>query len=433
MSSRRKRSQGSQADAFDSSSGKLDEFANLLYSTGGGLEDELRRLDTKPTRIRQIALSELRPDPAQARRVMPGSLRVQWLQHPDHIPTILEQWLALANTEATQRGRPALNVTESLRRDPNDTLAVPEDLALPEMGPIESGFMALVQLAASIHLHGLANPITVTLQDDDTYMIETGERRFLAYNLLHNLPDFVEGIWDHIPARVVEAHDLWRQAAENGARQDLNAVSMARQLALLLMDIYDERYTFAKFSDMPGREWYAQVYDSKQYPVPYGRGAELAAAMGLKSANQIRQYRQLLALPSEVWQLADELNWTEYFCRQLMKKARSVTTVTDVEGEDDESVTTVTDYQNALVALAQQSAGIIATLPPEIEASLNPPKTPKSSEPLGEIVVKNADMVVIRVDRSSGTLTLKCREAELLDGLHEAQYVTVLIRNREVE
>lgn len=433
MSSRRKRSQGSQADAFDSPSSNLDEFANLLYSTGGGLDDELRRLDTKPTRIRQIPLHEVRPDPAQARRVMPGRLRIQWLQHPDQIPTILDEWLQLANEEATQRQRPTLNVTEALRRDPNDTTAVPEDLTLPEIGPIESSFTALVQLAASIHLHGLANPITVTLQDDDTYMVETGERRFLAYNLLHNLPDFVQGAWDHIPSRVVENRDIWRQAAENGARQDLNAVSMARQLALLLMDIYADRYSFAKFSDMPGRDWYAQVHDSKKYPVPYGRGAELAAAMGLKSANQIRQYRQLLALPNEVWQLADELNWTEYFCRQLMKKARSVTTVTDVEGDTDESVTTVTDYQNALVALAQQSAGLIDDLPPDIKALLTPPKPEKTTEPQGELILRNVDMVVLRSDTKSGTLTLKCREAELLENLHSAQFIAVTIRTRDVE
>lgn len=433
MSSRRRRSSGDQADAFTSdtsSNADLQSFSDMLYSTGIG--DDLKKLEPSSVRLKSLPIERIRPDAAQARRVMPTDLRTNWLRSPDRIPELLEEWLGRANAEADMKARPPIDVPEILKRDPENMEAISEDSTLPDAGPIETSFRAMLQLATSISHHGLTNAITVVAQDNGTYLLETGERRLLAFNLLHSLPDFVDGDWTKIPARVVEQKDIWRQAAENGARQDLNAVSMARQLGLLLMDIYQDKYAFARFSDMPGVEWYAQVYDSKKFPVPYGRGSELAAAMGLKSSAQIRQYRQLLSLPQVVWELADELGWTEYKIRELMRKARSVTTVTDSDEALDES----------LWLLAQYEAELISELPPDVADALGITQNGDAAKSSGgksggrrtSTVARLVEAFVGTVDPSTGTLTLHIDRPDVLDDLVNGEALVVtLLRPKDLE
>lgn len=435
MSSRRRRSKGTQGDAFNQEAGNLSDFADMLYS-GGTVDEELRRLDTRQSRIKALALERIRPDPAQARRVMPTDLRARWLQAPDEIAVILNQWLDRANEEAQSRGRETIHVEEALKRDEDDMGTLPDDEDAPAGGPIESSFRAMLQLAASIHLHGLANPVTVVAQDEGTYQLETGERRLLAYSLLDSSPPgFVEGEWGAIPARIVEERDIWRQAAENCARQDLNAISMARQLALLLMDIYADQYTFARYDDMPGVEWYAQVFDSKRFPVPYGRGAELAAAMGLKSASQVRQYRQLLGLPSPVWDLADELDWTEYKLREMMKRARSVTTVTDSVDSDSntgETVTTVTDFDTTLQMLAEHEAGLRDALPTEVDTTLNAgqPRKRRKRRAKRATIARSVQVAVAAIDPEQRTLTLHLDDADILADLVGGEDLILTLERR---
>lgn len=408
MSSRRRRSRGEQQDPFNTNTdaevapgNDLEAFSSLMYGEGDShLAEQLRQAqqDARSMRIKFVPLRDVRPDPAQARRVMPVELRAAWLRQPQRVNKIILEWLDVSVKEAHRRGRPDLDITYELQRDPDDQGVLSEESDLPEPGPLEISFRAMLQLAASIHHHGLTNPITVA-KDEVGYIVETGERRLLAYHLLHYLSqeeDFIEGKWDTIPCRLVESKNIWRQAAENGARQDLNAISMARQLALLLIEIYKEQgYEFMSYMEMPDVQWYAQVYDAKKFPVPYGRGSELAAAMGLKSANQLRQYRALLGLPNEVWQLADEQNWTENKIRNMMKQARkaisvrSVTTVTDVDenqvatdSESGESVTTVTDFDYYLRLLAQAELGELTTeeLPTELREA-PAPQSAESTEP----------------------------------------------------
>jgi hypothetical protein len=129
-----------------------------------------------------------------------------------------------------------------------------------------------------------------------------------------------------IAARTVESLNLWRQAAENNARSNLNAISKARQLAVLLMDLLNEKKgksfkPFTAFDDE--QDYYAQVADGNTYRTPPNTSERLLAATGLKHEKQVRDYRKLLRLPSLVWQIADDLNWTEYFVRNLVEKANN--------------------------------------------------------------------------------------------------------------
>lgn len=437
MSSRRRRSRdkGNPADAFNQQNetentdpNNLEDFANMLYSSGIG--EELRKADSTPTRVKKLPLEKVMPDPVQARRVMPSHLRRKWIQNPGSVVEVLNEWLTQADTEAERLGRSAIDVASLLARDPENTNTYLDDDEPADMGPVEASFRAMVQLAASIRHHGLANPVTVVAQGG-AYQLETGERRLLAYNLLHSLPQEVsEATFEAIPARVVESKSLWRQAAENGARQDLNAISVARQLALLLMDVYQDKHTFLPPDIMPDRDWYAQVHDSKQFPVPYGRAAELAAAIGLKSGNQIRQYRQLLDLPQSVWLMADNFDWTEYKIRKMRTNAKKISDAIIATREED-----------ALITLARYEAGMSAGLPAEYEAVLGGPRPKKKAiiadpdasldgdyKADGRTLARGLPCTVQVVDVPETLLTLQVDDPEVLNLLQSGQRLTITIK-----
>ena len=170
------------------------------------------------------------------------------------------------------------------------------------------------------------------------YQIETGERRWLAHHLLAvAYPD--EPQWTQIPARVVNDHNIWRQASENNARSNLNAISRARQFAVLLMDLLstEQGMEFVAYTSYEvEQDYYAQVKSGDgEYGIPRNTSERLLNAMGLKHRKQLQQHRALLRLPNVVWRMGDDLNWTEYFMRNLMNQAKD---------------------ENDLVALASQHA-----------------------------------------------------------------------------
>src|SRR5690606_4780692 len=131
-------------------------------------------------------------------------------------------------------------------------------------GPIESALIRVIDLSASIRRDGLTNPITIA-DEDGQFIIETGERRWLAYHLLYwrlnTLNNDDQHDWSRIPAHVVDELSIWRQASENNARADLNAIGKARQLALLLMDIFvQEGVQFEHLDNYQNDQtFYAQV------------------------------------------------------------------------------------------------------------------------------------------------------------------------------
>jgi len=313
-------------------------------------------------------LEEVRPDPTQARRAAPPEVRELLLK--GEVSQAFETWFQLAAD--------ALDV-------PYDDVVASVDAALrletDDPQPEAVWLDKLAAVAVSIRkAGGLTNPITAS-RTENGYVIETGERRWISYNLLHwwastAMPDEAAQ-WEQIPMHIVTEIDVWRQAYENSAREDLNAISRAQQLARLLMVVHDE----ADFGTLETfdheRDYYAQVADGNSYRVPYGKGGEVAAAIGVKSGAQVRQYRRLLTLPSAVWDLADAEDIPELVLRQSMNSAEneedllsllqayvdeSVTTVTDSdqrEGEKpDESVTTVTDSPEP--SAAEQAAKTFA-------------------------------------------------------------------------
>lgn len=314
----------------------------------------------KRDRIRNIDINTIQPDRLQPRRIVPTIVR----QNSDGTPyDIITTWLSLITDERKERFDRAVEngtLTEHDRpddefpwhvylfngvtergwdeeHDPDDVVPKPDrekiNAAIIDAGPLEASFIKLINLAESIHRDGLSNPISVAKINNQNYIIETGERRWLAYHLLDMF--FEDHDYSKIPARLVEEVSIWRQAAENNARDNLNAVSRARQLAILLMDLYG-RENFNDPDDFNHeQDFYAQVADGNEYPVPRGKGEQVINAMGLKNTVQIRQYRGILRLENEQWDTADDTDMTERQIRDL-EKDTTVTTVTPKKPKVDQ-------------------------------------------------------------------------------------------------
>jgi hypothetical protein len=276
----------------------------------------LAQLERNRILARPVDIFAIRPDARQPRRVVPAVVRAEEYSHPGQL---LNAWLWYAAYECD----PDASVHERASVEPMFKAVIAgEEGARPETaGPILSALLAVADLAASIKRDGLTNPITVAGIDDGAYLIETGERRWLAYHLLHHLE--TPGDWLRIPARVV-VFDVWRQASENNARADLNAIGRARQFAILLMDLLGARgETFAPFDAFyHEQDYYAQVADGERHRVPRGQSEKLLNALGLKNPQQLRQCRALLSLESQIWTAADDENWSQTNLIEYLKTGK---------------------------------------------------------------------------------------------------------------
>jgi len=325
MSGRSKRDRRRERGASwlgDSPASEEENNRDLAENTAGiyGLDGLDLGGSTRIT-VKSIDLHSIQPDPTQPRRAVPSAVRAA--VDPTQAADLLAAWIGQsALDENTVAG--LVNGDEHLMAEPEG-----ED-HLSDFDPLTLSLLKVIEIAASIKRDGLTNPITV-IKRDGRYEIETGERRWLAYHLL-NMTD-PDGDWAHIPARVMDDFSVWRQATENTARDDLNGVARARQLALLLMDLH--KRDGAQFEPLSAfeheQDFYAQVADGNTWRVPRGKGQALVQAMGLSGTGQVRQYRAILRLPREVWVHADDNDWTEFEIRNI-----DGATVTGVTVADDE-------------------------------------------------------------------------------------------------
>jgi hypothetical protein len=80
-------------------------------------------------------------------------------------------------------------------------------------------------------------------------------------------------------------------------------MAMARQVATLLLDLYDIRPDYSRA--IPN-DWYRQALD---YRVPRGEGPSLRAALGGIERSQFSRIQALLRLSDPVWELATAIAW----------------------------------------------------------------------------------------------------------------------------
>lgn len=293
----------------------LDENANNAFSNdnsstglwGPVSEDERAAMKRgKSERIQVIPIDNISPDPYQPRRVVPSFIRSS--RRPSDQ---LTEWARIAkiSLDFAQELISGDVDTDELDGDPDET-----------SDPISAGFYRILSLAASIYRDGLTNPITI-VRNGERFNLETGERRWMAFHLLRMLRF---DSYEAIPCRVVDTFDVWRQAAENNTRQNLNAVQKARQLAILIMEVYGKDQFAPIEAFEHEHDFYAQVSSGDQFPAPRGMAQRIVDAMGLSNPSQIRQYRAILRLPHQIWVQADDESWTE----RAIRDGGSVTTVT---------------------------------------------------------------------------------------------------------
>ena len=273
--------------------------------------------DDGPEPIELVNIFEILPDPQQPRRAIPWSILADWDGDTSTIKShVFNPWFNAYGHEVGLEYNEVKAIIETViwgkpsDRDENH-----------KPGPFESGLFKIVDLAASIRDKGLINPITIfPIKGTDLFRIETGERRWLAYHLLSTVE---ETGWFRIPARKIEAPNIWKQAYENNTRDNLTAIAKARQFALLLMETLKPTFQFQPFDVFDNeQDFYAQVADGSTYGIPRNNGEKLVAAVGVQNTRQLRDLRRLLKLPYEIWHVADERGWREGRLRQLLEESK---------------------------------------------------------------------------------------------------------------
>lgn len=282
-----------------------------------GISADENRFDRN---VLKIQLNKIAPDPVQPRRAVPKKARGNWRGEPDGIATILDKWESLAE-EAIGETIDVMAMIDKFNEGKEWDTNVPY---------IALTFLELVGLAGSIKRDGLNSPITVTNRVAP-HIIVTGERRFWAYCLLRK---YFGDAWASIPAVISPKANVWQQGAENAKRLNLSAMDMARQIALLVMDMYtgDDGVMFndIAFFDHE-RDFYAQVADGVRYKIKDGYGQRVQDATGLKSKAQFSQYRALLRLSREHWDMADADGWTENYARGFVVRDEGRLTTVNLE------------------------------------------------------------------------------------------------------
>ena len=339
MSSReRRRKIQTEENLLSANPNTLDpKTADAIGFGLGELALEIAAADNEFQAIEAVSIHEIHPNSIQPRYSIPHDLTDIFALQPRNIVDIFERWIIEVQLET---GRKDFDILPFLLGQSTSRGAQAESdssdqstTELPESSK-EQALMKIVDLAASIRRDGLSNPISLVRRQDH-YEIETGERRWLAYQILYwkfgdgdRRPDGSVVNWSRIPARVVKQVDVWRQASENNARDNLNAISRARQLALLLMDLHGWD-NFVKIDACENEQaFYAQVADGAAWRIPRGQGERLLNAMGLSDAGQLRQYRALLRLPADLWRRGDDEDLTEGELRKMKAALDNVTRVT---------------------------------------------------------------------------------------------------------
>ncbi|MCY3781862.1 MAG: ParB N-terminal domain-containing protein [Chloroflexi bacterium] len=303
----------------------------------GDLALEIAAADNEYQAIEAVSIQEIHPNTIQPRYSIPHDLTDIFALHPRNIVDIFERWIIEVQLETGRKDfdvLPFLHGAVTHRGEQAESDNTDSSAADHPPSSKEQGLMKIVDLAASIRRDGLSNPISL-VRHTDHFEIETGERRWLAYHLLYwkfgdgdQRADGSLVNWSRIPSRVVNQVDVWRQASENNARDNLNAIGRARQLALLLMDLHGWN-NFAKIDACENEQaFYAQVADGALWRIPRGQGERMLNAMGLSDAGQLRQYRALLRLPADLWRKGDDEDLTEGELRKMKAALDSVTRVT---------------------------------------------------------------------------------------------------------
>lgn len=221
----------------------------------------------------QVSLVQIRLDPGQPRRLLPADIVAQVQTGAMDLVGAVRQWAAKTNTP------------------------IGLELDQESDGSASATRLSKVrELAASIANIGLIQPINV-IEQEDGYVIETGERRVLAHAWL-----VACGLTQFEKVQVLfvgtAAEHRLRQVAENLSREDLSAVEKARSL-------WNIRY---EQSNLPAPDWAALSLVSNLNTALDRNGLvtweQVAKSVGLGKRQRIR-LTNTFALCAEAIQLIE--------------------------------------------------------------------------------------------------------------------------------
>lgn len=262
-------------------------------------------------RVDRIAIALIRPDAAQPRRVLPESIHRAF--HSEEITPVqaLKQYIEKVRIIARQKGRPFENLLDLL-------ITGEESDEVIELTPPEKDLRDLTNLAVTIRDDGQVNPLTIvdrTTGAVPTYVIETGERRYWANYLdMEFIPGYQgDGMIPCIILPTGEA-SVFRQAKENTSRSGLNAIAMARQVALLILWVHGIEPPKSTISNDFYRQALAyDLRDKREY------APDVVSALGGIHKSQLRRYKALLSLSDEAMELADQHSVDEFKLRFVVQ------------------------------------------------------------------------------------------------------------------
>lgn len=264
----------------------------------------------------RLNIMDIRADRKQPRQAMPSLISVNWNGNPEEVLDMLNRWRLIAE----QRAGIIIPVEDILHGRNEKTFE------LKTAHPYFTGYIELLTLAQSIHREGLSNPVNV-IRSGGTYpyLIESGERRWLAHHILYQFVDSKYGRVKAVEGDVRES--VWRQCSENNQRTNLNAIGKARQIALLIMECRAGLTDYMPFDDIVvgcNRIFFAQVADGRYHPIPDGTTGRIQAALHMAKST-MSDYRSLLRLTEDnevndiLWMRADDEWWTQDVLLSLKK------------------------------------------------------------------------------------------------------------------
>ena len=279
-----------------------------VRAADAALFGEIRAREGGRPTLRLLDINDIQPDPQQPRRSLPLALRQQWDGQAASLPDLLIHWRETTAPDVHLRA--ALALSEDEWAESSDS----------QSRPAEPAFAELLSLAANIRHDGLQHPITVARAEQSGFLLESGERRWLAFHLLH-LYDGDGERWARIPANIQPERDVWRQASENSARDDLNAIARARQYALLLMDLWRESgHEFRPLADFAARA--SLLRPGARPPPALWQRRPPAQRHGPPTPQRLPALPPAACPPQPLWERGDEENWSE---DQLLQAAKATT------------------------------------------------------------------------------------------------------------
>jgi hypothetical protein len=187
-----------------------------------------------------------------------------------------------------------------------------------ELTPIERDLHDLANLALTMRSDGQVNPLTIVDCSEGvmpSYRIETGERRYWANYINMEFIASYQGDGT-VPCIILPPGEasVFRQAKENTSRAGLNAIGMARQVALLILAVHDIHPPLGPVD----HDFYRQALELDLRGKPEYTGDILNAIGGI-TRQRMSQYKLLLSLSDESIELADQHSMDEGKLRHVLK------------------------------------------------------------------------------------------------------------------